>query len=112
MAHDVLTNRVQEMRLAEGDAAIEEEWIVGFARRCATAKAAACANVLLLPTDKGVKCCFGLNGELGHGRVGRLRFFPGSGLYRFGHCSFCLRPPLLMVKFNTQGFSSALASAS
>ena len=49
---DLVADRVQQVGLAEAHAAVDEERVVGLARRSATAWQAAWANWLELPTTK------------------------------------------------------------
>lgn len=59
MINNEMSNRMHQMSFSQTCTAIDKEWIVGITWDSATARAAAWANLLLLPTTKVSKVYFG-----------------------------------------------------
>ena len=58
VCHDELTDRVQEMRLAQAHAAIKEQWIIGFARRLGDRQRRGVCEAVIVSNDESVECVF------------------------------------------------------
>ena len=60
VSHDVLTDGVQQMRLAQSDAAIKKQRVVGFSRRLRDRQGCGVRKAVIVADDKRVEGVFGV----------------------------------------------------
>ena len=81
VADDVLADGVEQMRLAQADAAVKEERIVGFAGRLGDGQRGGIGKIVVVADDERFKGVFGI--EMQFAAAGRA-FVGGFGGFGFG----------------------------